>query len=165
MVMADQLKKQVFTFHGIQLDTVAQTSDLLEAKLLDLRARVARFINYCKVTLCELQELVGHLNFACPIIAPDRAFLRVLCDMMRGLQRLHHHIWVRGPIRLDLEVWNLFLCSYNGVSFWREDLRLEAELQVHSDASGSLGFGIYFHRHCVLVNGQKSGETRGFVLI
>lgn len=37
--------------------------------------------------------------------------------------------------------------NFNGVTFWREELRLEAELQVHSDAAGSLGLGIFFRSH------------------
>lgn len=47
----------------------------------------------------------------------------------------------------DLDVWIQFLRSFNGVSFWRTDLRLEAELQIHSDASGAMGFGVYFRGH------------------
>lgn len=31
--------------------------------------------------------------------------------------------------------------------FWREDLKLEADLQVMSNASRSVGFGVYFCRH------------------
>lgn len=37
-----------------------------------------------------------------------------------------------------------FLISINGISFWREDLKLEAELQVMSDASRLVGFGVFF---------------------
>lgn len=48
----------------------------------------------------------------------------------------------------DLHVWLTFLSDFNGVSFWQNELRLEAELQVHSDAAGSLDFGVYFRGHC-----------------
>lgn len=50
-------------------------------------------------------------------------------------------------MKQGLEVWFSFLDSFNGVVFGWEELRLEAELQVHSDAAGSLGFGVYFHSH------------------
>lgn len=50
-------------------------------------------------------------------------------------------------MRKDFLVWQSFLDFYNVVVLWREDLLLEAELQVHSDAAGSLGFGVYFHGH------------------
>lgn len=32
--------------------------------------------------------------------------------------------------------------SFNGASFLRDDLLLEAEVQVHSDTTGSVGFGV-----------------------
>lgn len=59
----------------------------------------------------------------------------------------HHQLCVTEAMRWDLAVWDTFLQEFNGVSFWREDLKLEGELQVMSDASGSVGFGVYFHGH------------------
>lgn len=41
-------------------------------------------------------------------------------------------------------VWLEFLREFNGISFWREELKLKSDFQVQSDASGSLGFGLYF---------------------
>lgn len=54
---------------------------------------------------------------------------------------------VMASVRAVLQVWQQFLASFNGISFWREDLRIEAELQVMSDASGSVGLGVYFRDH------------------
>lgn len=39
------------------------------------------------------------------------------------------------------------MSQFNGVPFWREDLKIKAELQVMSDASGSLDFGVVFRGH------------------
>ena len=47
-------------------------------------------------------------------------------------------------MREDLLVWSRFLEGFNGISFWRVEIRLKADFQVHSDVAGSLGFGIYF---------------------
>lgn len=44
----------------------------------------------------------------------------------------------------NLLIWQAFFSSFNGVRFWHQDLCLEAELQVSSDA-GSFDFGGYFH--------------------
>lgn len=66
---------------------------------------------------------------------------------MAGLWQPQHLTQIKYAIREDLQVWNIFLQSFNGVSFWQEDLKLEAEQQVHSNTSGSLGFGVYFCRH------------------
>lgn len=42
-------------------------------------------------------------------------------------------------------MWGGFLQSYNGISFWRDDLLLEVELQVMSDTAS--GLGVYFWKH------------------
>lgn len=66
---------------------------------------------------------------------------------MKGLHLPYHRACVAAALREDLTVWAKFLSAFNGISFWREDLRLEAELQVMSDASGSVGFRVYFRGH------------------
>lgn len=45
------------------------------------------------ITLLELQQLVGHLNFACKAIMLGQAFLHWLCDNMKGDKLLHHRLW------------------------------------------------------------------------
>ena len=97
-----------------------------------------------KVTLKELQEVVGHLNFACKVVAPGRAFVRRLCSAMSGLRRPMHKTRVTRGMREDLMVWEQFLEQFNGVSFWRSEISLKADNQVNSDAAGAQGFRIYF---------------------
>ena len=64
-----------------------------------------------------------------------------------GVLRPLHHIRVTASMRADLEVWASFLQHYNGVSFWRQEVRLEAQFQLSSDASGSYGFGVILKDH------------------
>lgn len=47
-------------------------------------------------------------------------------------------------MRADFVMWQEFLGTFNCVSFWREDLHLEAELKVHTNKAGTTGFGAYF---------------------
>lgn len=69
----------------------------------------------------KLQVIVGHFNFACRVVAPGRAFLRHLCDVMVGL---------RSPLyKVKVMVWIQFLNYFNGVSLWWEIQLVEAELQ------------------------------------
>ena len=70
---------RVNTFLGITLDTVLMDARLPEDKLE-------------KVTIRDLQLLIGILNFACTVIVPCRAFLRRIIDMIVGVQKPHHHI-------------------------------------------------------------------------
>ena len=74
------------TFLGTELVTRQQTSKLPHIKLADLRAGVSDSLSKKKVALKELQEIVGHLNFAHRVVAPCRAFLQCLCSAMRGLK-------------------------------------------------------------------------------
>ena len=74
----------VITFWGIELDSIQQSSRLPDSKLLDLRIRIRNLLQHTKVTLKELQEVAGQLNFACKVIAPSRAFLRWICRAMSG---------------------------------------------------------------------------------
>ena len=48
------------------------------------------FQNRKKVTLKELQLLIGLLNFACSVVSPGRTFLRRLIDLTKGLKHPNH---------------------------------------------------------------------------
>ena len=65
----------VLTILRIDLDTQLQACRLSDSKLKDLQKRLRELVKKRKVSLKELQELVGHLNFACRMIAPGRPFL------------------------------------------------------------------------------------------
>ncbi|XP_067322974.1 uncharacterized protein [Anolis sagrei] len=137
----------VLTFLGIELDTVNQFSRLPDGKVLALIDRISQFLPRRKATLREFQQIIGHLNFACKVIAPGRAFLRRLCDAVTGIALPHYHIRLTSEIRADLFVWLQFLRQFNGISFWRQELMVRNALEVSSDAAGSIGFGIYFKGH------------------
>ena len=67
---------RVITFLGITLDTVLMDARLPEDKLEKAKTLLEEFQRKQKVTLRDLQSLIGILNFACTVIVPDRAFLR-----------------------------------------------------------------------------------------
>ena len=66
---------RVITFLGITLDTVFVKPRLPEYKLEKAKTLLEEFQRKQKVTLRELQSLIGILNFACKVIVPGRAFL------------------------------------------------------------------------------------------
>lgn len=65
-------------------------------------------------------------------------------------------------LRADLQVWQIFLVSFNVVTFWRNDLKLEAEL-VTSDEAGSSGFGVYFRGHWGVEDWPNDWVQEGWV--
>ena len=135
-------------FLGLEVDTVAMEVRLPEDKLSDLKACVQDTIlkKGKKITLRELQSLIGKLNFACRAVAPGRAFLRRLIDATIGLRLPHHRIRVSYAMVEDLEVWKSFLDQYNGVQMMA-DMWVGQVLDLYTDASGEIGFGAYFDGH------------------
>lgn len=57
-------------FLNIELGTVEQCSRLPNDKTKTLRDLVSSAVRARKTTLWDCQSLVGHLNFACRVIAP-----------------------------------------------------------------------------------------------
>ena len=135
-------------FLGLEVDTVAMEVRLPDDKLNDLKACVQNTINRKgkKITLRELQSLIGKLNFACRAIAPGRAFLRRLIDATIGLKHPKHKTRISNAMVEDLHVWQSFLVNHNGVQMIT-DLWTSNHLDLYTDASGGLGYGTYFEGH------------------
>ena len=65
---------QVIQFAGITLNSLKQKACLPEDKLQKCRKLLESFSKRRKVTLRELQYLIGLLNFACSVIVPGFLF-------------------------------------------------------------------------------------------
>ena len=134
-------------FLGLEVDTVAMQVRIPQEKLDDLRKTIAWVISLAdrKITLKELQSLIGKLNFACKAILPGRAFCRRLIDATIGVKKSFHKIRVSRNMVKDLVTWQSFLKNYNGATMMLdEDSKI---LDLYTDASGGLGFGAYFEGH------------------
>ena len=128
--------------HGIEVDTVSLRAKLPEDKLICLKTLLADTVVKKKVTLRQLQSLIGHLNFACKVIKPGRCFLRRLYDLIKGKTCGKHLIRLNNQCRKDLRIWFNFLTSYNGCTLLTRDRFISSKtIHLHSDAAGSKGFG------------------------
>ena len=133
------------TLLGITLDTVSLESRLPIDKLEHCKSLLSQFIKRAKVTLRELQSLVGVLNFACTVIVPGRAFLRRLIDLTIGISKSHHHIRLTYEVKQDIAVWLEFFTFFNGRSFFLDEDFLSGDhLHLYTDASGSIGYGAVY---------------------
>ena len=74
---------------GLQIDSVAQTVTIPLEKLVEIREKIKTVMQMKKVSLKQLQSLIGSLNFACRAIAPGRAFLRRLIGSTISLKAPH----------------------------------------------------------------------------
>ena len=96
-----------------------------------------------KVTLRELQSLIGLLSFACCVDQSGRTFLRRLIDRTKGIQQPHFHIWLNKESRLDMAVWLLVIDHFNGKQMLLKQISAN-KLHLYTDAARSLGFGAIF---------------------
>lgn len=110
-----QLKKwrvHLLSFLGILIDTVAMECRLLEDKLLNLRSAVVSAWRADKLTLCQLQLLLGKLKFVCQMLM-GRVFNCRLAAATAGVPAPRHRISLTREHKADLLVWGSFLDSYN----------------------------------------------------
>ena len=138
----------VLSFAGIELDTTIMEARLPSDKLTKCRTLIQDFITRKKVTLKELQSLIGLLNFTCSVIVPSRTFLRRLINLTVGIKRPRYFIRLNRETISDLQLWLTFLEAYNGRSFFFDYVWLSStKLHLYTDAAGSLGYGAVFGSH------------------
>lgn len=139
---------RVLSFAGIELDSIQMEARLPEDKVKKCTSLISQFLQRKKVTLRELQSLLGLLNFACTIVKPGRAFLRRLIDLTIGIRSPTHFIRINTSVKADLKIWLSFLSQFNGRSFFLNEQWLNSrKLNLFTDASGALGFGAIFGNH------------------
>ena len=129
---------------GIELDSVNQIARLPAEKLSALRNLITSWLSrkWCKRQ--ELESLIGHLHHAAKVVWPGRAFLRRMIDLLCCFRKRDHPVRLNKEFHLDLLWWHQFLSDWHGVSFWLfPGLLPEADVEVASDAAGSIGFRAY----------------------
>ena len=133
---------------GLLIDTVHQVIRIPVDKV----NRAIKLINWIldkrsnKITLRNLQELCGYLNFLCKAILPGRAFTRRIYAHGAHLTKPNHHLYVTKEIKADLKAWLAFLQTpdiYNRPFFDYDDQVKSEYLMFATDASANplLGAG------------------------
>lgn len=130
------------TFAGIELDTINAEARLPLEKLHKYRILVDEVKYKKKLTLRELQSIIGCLNHCCYIIPMGRPFLRRLIDLTIGILLPQHKIRLNKGARQDLSVWSEFLHHFNGKSMFLEKRWFEAtDFDLFTDSAQTLGYG------------------------
>ena len=139
---------QVLAFVGFELDTLLMEARLPQDKLVKCRDLIKVFLAKEKANLCEIQSLIGLLNFAVCVVAPGRPFLRRMINLTIGLKKPYHHRRINKEVKADLQVWLDFLTHFNGRSFFLEDkFHTSESLHLFTDSSTTIGFGVVFGSH------------------
>ena len=135
----------VLTVLGIELDSLAHVACLPADKLQVLRDLIRSWLPRKWCFRQELESLIGHLHYAAKVVWPGRTFLRHMIDLLCCFRAKDHPIRLNQEFYCDLLWWHHFLDQWHGVSFWLfPGLSPATDLEVSSDAAGSLGFGAFF---------------------
>ena len=130
---------------GICIDSLKMEIRLPEDKLQDLLSELDFWVNRKKCTKKELQSLIGKLSFASKVVPCSHLFIHRLIDLCKSIKCQHHHIFLNQEARQDILWWLEFLPRWNGRSFiLQREWTLANDLNLFTDASGTIGFGIYY---------------------
>lgn len=131
--------------YGIEVDSKNMITRLPEEKLSKIRVKLQAFKCRKKVTLQELQSLIGLLNFATQCVVPGRTFLRRLYDLTIGVSCPNFYVRLNRGARADLSMWDSFMQSFNGRCMFLNDNWISSEsLKLGTDASSTIGFAAVF---------------------
>ncbi len=132
-------------FLGIELDTIKLELRLPAKKLARLQALLKKWIEYKSCKKGDLESLVGQLHDASTVIRSGRTFIRRLIDLLKSA----YHRPSSGYIRLNVEArsdilwWHSFIQHWNGLSMMQQSRKVNPDVTLTSDASGSWGCGAF----------------------
>lgn len=141
-------------FLGLEINTDEMNVKIPPDKIVKTLETLKKVLGKKKVTLKDMQSLVGSLNFCTRAVSSSRAFNRRFYDATIGARKPHHFIRITRPIKEDLTIWVKFLESFNGVCFFKDsEWSCNSSLQLFTDSAGgeNLGCGAYFQGHWVFL--------------
>ena len=139
-------------FLGTLIDTTKQQIFMPIEKINKALEMISDFLSRkkSKVTLREIQQLCGLLNFFTRAIVPGRAFTRRLYALTsnKSCMKPNHHIKLKQENKLDLILWNQFLSHPAAFAWDFTDFTkcyTSEDIELYTDASGNpyLGVGGY----------------------
>lgn len=135
----------VLVFLGFEIDTDEMVVRIPREKLDALLSELQNILGLSKITLKNLQALVGSLNFFSRAIRSARAFNRRFYDLTVKVRQPHHFIRLTKEVKEDIGVWVSFLQSFNGKTYFPEsEWSSNDVLELFTDSCGSIGCGAYF---------------------
>lgn len=138
---------EILEFLGVQLDSTKMHAVLPDNKIHKLSQLIDETLQAKKVTLKDMQVLLGNMCFAASVIRPGRAFSRRLIATTIGIKHQFHHIRLPLWAKLDLYMWKKLIQDHNGCVFFNYFHRPSTvEHALVTDASG-IGCGGHWGLH------------------
>lgn len=140
----------ILVFLGLEIDTIQMVLRIPQDKLDKAKDELLNLKGKPKVTLKNLQQLLGLLNFCAKAIPSVRAFNRRFCDAMCGVEKQNHHIRVSSEMKEDINMWLYFLDNFNGTCrFDRKVWLTNEQLDLFTDSAGKpdCGAAVFYAGH------------------
>ena len=137
----------VLTFLGLEIDTEEMVIRIPQNKLVLLVEQLEYYLSQNRITLKNLQSLVGSLNFFGKAVRCARAFNRRFYNLTAKAKKAHHFIKLNTDTKEDMQMWLEFLKSFNGKAYFPESSWTGNDaIEFFTDSAGSagLGCGAYF---------------------
>ncbi|XP_033480312.2 uncharacterized protein LOC117255466 [Epinephelus lanceolatus] len=132
-------------FLGITLDSMSFQASLPLEKVQCISLLLSNYLLTDRCTKRQLLALLGHLNYAIRIIPQAKSFLSQLLTKAASIPSLHDHVVLDDTCKTEMHMWQQFLSSWNGISFFYDDFITHPEdIQPYTDAAPSIGFGGYY---------------------
>ena len=131
---------QSIIFLGLLIDSQKMIVQLPHDKLARYSEEISKSLGQKTIKLRDLKSIIGKLTFATSVVTGGRCFLRRLHDATKGVLELDKSIPVSNDIKLDLQVWESFMVSYNGKHVITMLGNLDFKFTVQTDAS-PIGYG------------------------
>ena len=137
-------------FLGVQLDTEELTLTVTQEKVRDIKKLTDEWMQWKRVKIRDVQQLVGKLNFVSRCVRPGRVLVSRLLNFLRAMSPNKNYV-VPEEVRKDVIWWNRYLDQFNGITMmpmedWSEP---DAVIEVDACLSGSGGInwvsGEVFH--------------------
>ena len=125
-------------FLGLEIDTICMEARLPPGKLCYLWEILDSAIVAGSMSLVQVQELTGFLQFASQVIPHSRAFLCQLIDFSMTFASPFMYRRVPAYARADIHWWHSFAHIWNGVHFISPS---QHTVHVYTNASSMKGIG------------------------
>ncbi len=128
---------------GMGVDTVAQTVFAPPDKVTRALVGIRQILRLHQVRVQLIMSTLGLLSFLTKAVAPGRAFLHRPFKAIRGMTK-SQFCQLSNEAKKDLESWQTFLKSYNGLSYFvMDDGTQGRSYMLFSDACTSHGAAVW----------------------
>ena len=138
-------ERTVVSFAGIEFDTQRMAIRLPEKKLHKARTMIEQAAKRKSLSLLEIQNIIGYLNFVSTVIPLGRTFLRRLYNMELyfPLGSRHQPRRISGAVKKDIAWWAkaLSLVPERSIAYAERE-----RIRVWSDTASTKGLGAFYLR-------------------